>query len=206
MMNKEAVQSLALVCQQFPQMIEQVNFMRNGIRDSEMGTLIAAFAELEKFTSLIIKHNDFLFKSWNSIQPILSRTMGNNLEELRLVSCRTSPQVMDSLLAHVAENCTLNKLGLVEAQLTNTHVEKLRNLIQRGRLLRELDISWNALGVRAMLDITKELAQNRTLTSVNLSWNYLTISQKGNKMLLGDPEFAQMVKDINGEPEVVPSR
>ena len=96
-------------------MIEKVNFMRNAIRDPEMGILLGAFDNLEKFTSLIIKHNEFLTKSWVSLTPILSRTMGRNLEELRLVSCRTSPQIIDALLAHVSENCTLNKLGLVEA-------------------------------------------------------------------------------------------
>jgi len=36
-----------------------------------------------------------MFDSLNAIMPILDRDMGNNLEELRIVSCKTFPGVID---------------------------------------------------------------------------------------------------------------
>jgi len=69
-------------------------------------------------------------------------------------------------------------LGLVQAQLGNSHIDKLRRFIADSKFLKELDLSWNELGMKQMLDITKELASNRTLKFVNLSWNYLTSSDK----------------------------
>ena len=90
--------------------------------------------------------------------------------------------MVDQLLDEIKESCTLTKLGLVEAQLQNIHIEKIKLLIRNAKLLRELDLSWNALGQAQMLEITKELATNRILTFVNLSWNYLTVSQKVTTM------------------------
>jgi hypothetical protein len=50
-----------------------------------------------------------------NIIPILDRgiTMGKNLEELRLVSIATSPEILDGLLTALARECFLKKLGLV---------------------------------------------------------------------------------------------
>ena len=79
-----------------------------------MATLILAFAQLKSFTSLIIKHNEFLQNSMSALSPILLRPIGNNLSELRLVSLKTAPYVIDDLLSVICENCTLTKLGLVD--------------------------------------------------------------------------------------------
>ena len=46
-----------------------------------------------------------------------------------------------------------------------------------------------------MLDITKELATNRTLTFVNLSWNYLTSSDKQCPIKATDEEINIECKD-----------
>lgn len=82
---------------------------------------------------------------------------------MRLVSCKTIPIVIDDLLSVISENCTLTTLGLVEAQLIPSHVEKLKTLIRTGKGLKELDLSWNSLGIASMLELTRELAKNRTL-------------------------------------------
>ena len=64
---------------------------------------------------MIIKHNEFMVNSMTALSPILMRPIGNNLTELRLVSCKTAPNVVGELLSLICENCTLTKLGLVEA-------------------------------------------------------------------------------------------
>ena len=45
-----------------------------------------------------------------------------------------------------------------------------------------------------MLEITKELSTNRVLTFVNLSWNYLTCSDKKTPIKLEDNELKEMLK------------
>lgn len=50
--------------------------------------------------------------------------------------------------------------------------------------------------MQQMLDITKELASNRTLTFVNLSWNYLTSSDKQTPIKPQDEELSCMVKKL----------
>jgi len=78
-----------------------------------MGNLIEAFDTCSRFTSLVIKHNEFYHRSMEALGPILSRPLGSHLEELKLVSCKTSPAVMETLLDSLSEHCHLQKLGLV---------------------------------------------------------------------------------------------
>ena len=57
--SPEMSDSLAEVLKSFPYILEQVNLHRNGLRDKEMGNLIESFQELSRFTSLVVKHNEF---------------------------------------------------------------------------------------------------------------------------------------------------
>lgn len=69
-------------------------------------------------------------------------------------------------------------------------------------MLTELDLSWNAMGMVEMKEITKFLAENRTLRNVNLSWNYLTKTDKhsaGNDFW--KDELKEMLDGCN-DPEV----
>ena len=182
-------------------MLEEVSLVRNGIRDENMAALIESFDHLKRFNSLIIKHNEFNMNSMLALTPILKRGPGINLQELRLVSCKTLPIVIDDLLTIVSENCTLTRLGLVEAQLGPSHVDKLKTLIRTGKSLRELDLSWNGMGITSMLKLSEELAKNRTLTTVNLSWNYLTVSKNVKTLPPMEPELKAMLKAIKGEEE-----
>lgn len=53
------------------------------------------------------------------LAPILERDFlsGNSLEELRIISCTTNPEVMTRMLALLVVNCNLTKLALAEAGL-----------------------------------------------------------------------------------------
>lgn len=92
---------------EFPFVLESVNLNRNGIKDKDMADLINSFSKLSRFSSLVLKHNEFMFDSVNAICPIMNRPLGNNLEELRLVSCKTCPGVIDQLLDNLMEGCYL---------------------------------------------------------------------------------------------------
>ena len=86
--------------------------------------MIDAFAKLDRFSSFVIKHNDFLGDSMTALAPILERDFfsGNSLEELRIISCVTNPVVMTKMLELLVVNCNLTKLALVEASLGAGHV------------------------------------------------------------------------------------
>jgi predicted MPP superfamily phosphohydrolase len=76
-------------------------------------------------------------------------------------------------------------------------------------MLTELNLSWNAMGMVEMTDITKFLAANRSLRNVNISWNNLTKTDKHsagndfwknelNEMIDGcdDPEVRQTFENV----------
>jgi hypothetical protein len=142
-----------------------------------MAILIEAFGEQNRFNSFIIKHNDFGSKSLQQLLPLLERGFARSLNEIRIVSCQTTSKVMSELLEVLAENSNVTKLALVEAKLNCLHIEDIKRFITQSVFLKELDLSWNALGTKEMLDLTSILADNKTLTYVNLSWNYLTHSE-----------------------------
>ena len=47
------------------------------------------------------------------------------LEELRLISVKTSPLIMSELVESLAEDCVLKKLSLIACQLSDTNVPYL---------------------------------------------------------------------------------
>ena len=117
MINKESCKALAEVLTEFPDILEKINFCKNGIKDAQMSLLIEAFSKLDRFSSFVIKHNDFLSGSMEKLVPILERDFltGNTLEELRIICCTTNSEVMSKMLDLLVVNCNLTKLALVEA-------------------------------------------------------------------------------------------
>ena len=79
-----------------------------------MAKLMKALRELDKFKTLIIKHNIVGRKAIEELIPMLHRSGGNSLNELRLVDCKTQPEAIDEMLKEMKEsNGMLKKLGLV---------------------------------------------------------------------------------------------
>ena len=110
---------------------------------------------------------------------ILDRGVARSLEELRLVKCQTTPELIADMLDFMTEAGTyISKLGLVQAQLASYHVSKLVPFIGASPSLKELDLSWNNLCPSDMLELSRCLAQNRQLHFVNLSWNCLSHMQR----------------------------
>ena len=92
--------------------------------------------------------------------PIVGRGFHRALNEIRIVSCHTTSKVMSELLEELAETSNVTKLGLVEARLSCLHIENIKQFITQSYYLKELDLSWNALGTKEMLDLTGILAEN----------------------------------------------
>ena len=128
--------------------MHSIHLNRNGMKDEELSILIEAMSTLNRLDCIILKHNEFGEKSYENILPILHRGMGDNLQEFRLVSCQTNSHILENMLHEMSLNCNLQKLGLVEAQLTNVHMEYLVEIIISNRFLQDLDLSWNELNTK----------------------------------------------------------
>ena len=76
------------------------------------------------------------------MSALFKRPFPNNLEDLRLISVKTSPMMIEYLLDKLGENCLLRKLCLVKCSLVDSHVPRIINSLG-GRFLIELDISWS---------------------------------------------------------------
>jgi hypothetical protein len=70
-LNKEVTKSLAIVCEQFPDILHSIHFNRNGMKDEEMALLIQALGKLNRCNSIILKHNEFGEESFKALLPIL---------------------------------------------------------------------------------------------------------------------------------------
>ena len=63
-----------------------------------MANLFKGFNELHKFRTLIIKKNELNKAAMQELLPILDRGMSRALIELRLVDCKTTPEVIADML------------------------------------------------------------------------------------------------------------
>ena len=62
-------------------------------------------------------------------------------------------------------------LSLVNAKISEASMEELGLLISESKKITELDISWNLLKPKSYNTLIASLGSNKTLLSLNLSWN-----------------------------------
>lgn len=85
-----------------------------------------------------------------------------HLEELRLVNCRVSTAASQMLLDTLIEKNFLKKLALVNASINNdSAMEKICQIVDSGRYLMELDLSWNSLRPSNIFGLLSVLSENR---------------------------------------------
>ena len=123
--------------------------------------------------SIVIKNNCFDVESLEHLKEITEKVPPASLEELRLVSLTSNKYCISELVTHLSSHCNLRKLSLVQVGLTDHNVDDLTYLLQESRFLNEFDISYNKFSLSRICEITGELATNKHLRYVNLSWNAL---------------------------------
>ena len=97
-LNTGQCKSLGAAMSMIPESLTSIMLNKNGLRDADMAAIIEGMNALKESKSLVIKNNEFLQNSFKSLQAILDRPMPTNLEELRIVNCKTSSLVTDQLL------------------------------------------------------------------------------------------------------------
>lgn len=115
------------------------------MKDEQVATLFTGMMNLTSLKSIVIKHNEFMDESEKALEALLDREYPRNLEELRLVSCKTSPKVVNKLVRRLAEGCQLKRLSLVQMQFADTNFPLVQQMLNQSPFLLELDLSWNQL-------------------------------------------------------------
>ncbi len=80
-----------------------------------MAVIVSGLGNLEVLRSIVIKHNEINYKTTEALQPILDRDFPDNVEELRLISCKMGMLTSGNICRMITKNCNLLKLSLVQA-------------------------------------------------------------------------------------------
>ena len=91
----------------------------------------------------------------------LIELMNRSLEELRLISIKTSPLMVTKLIDRLAEGCYLKKFTLSQCCLSDTNVPAIVSIVDDARFLVDLDLSYSQMTPIALLNLTSHLAENR---------------------------------------------
>lgn len=92
--------------------------------------MIDVMSGMKEMRSIVLKGNEFHEQSLSSLEPILKRGYGNNLEELKLVSCKINPIITSKLITSLADFNKLKKLSLIECRLQDTDLRNLNSIIE----------------------------------------------------------------------------
>jgi len=118
--------------------------------DESLAKLLKGMQSLDHVKAIIYKNNDFQQLSLSALSPLLTRRKPNNLEELRLVSCRIGGCITHGLIEELLNGSNIKKLGLVQANMSSVSFKNLCLYVKKSRTLRELDLSYNEVPMRLM--------------------------------------------------------
>ena len=144
-----------------PDLLDSVILEENQFTDIRLGLFMIGICNLTKMKQIIIKNNEVLDETLEQLQGLLKRPFPDNLDELRLISVKTSPYMITDFVETLSENCLLKKLSLVQCCLMDSHLPHLLKMLDNSRFLIELDISWSQLTPLVLLELTRVLASNR---------------------------------------------
>ena len=66
----------------------------------------------------------------------------------------------------------------MNCKITDEAMQELGMVLQESKSMQELDISWNVLKLQSYLNLIIGLGSNKTLVSLNLSWNTIFEGQE----------------------------
>ena len=124
-LNSGLCESLCTSFEIYPELLDSITLDNNGISDVDLAKVLEGLTKLDYLKRIIIRNNIFLEASCEVLRGILARSAPNNLEELRLISVRTNPLIMSEVCLMLAEGCHLQRLSLVEAELSDYNIAEL---------------------------------------------------------------------------------
>lgn len=73
---------------------------------------------------------------------LMQRKLPYNMQEFRLIDCKITLAVSAKLIDMIADGSTLQKLALVNVNLSERSVETITKYTQQSKHIEELDLSW----------------------------------------------------------------
>ena len=90
-LSGESIRAFADTIRKKDTFLTRLALENNGLKDEDFASLLEGLSRLLDIKSLIYVKNEFLMKSVEQIEPILTfRSIPYHLEELRLVNCKIS--------------------------------------------------------------------------------------------------------------------
>ena len=126
--------------------------------------------------ALVFKSEEFGAKAVEAIQPLILRPKPNSLQVLRIIDCQITAHITRQLIRNLRECNHIKVLGLVKAAISDVAMQDLGVLVAESKWLSELDISWNELKPQSYNALIASLGMNKTLLTLNLSWNRIVDS------------------------------
>jgi Ran GTPase-activating protein (RanGAP) involved in mRNA processing and transport len=103
----------------------------------------------------------------------LKKKQPNNVEEIRLDSCKVSNEVAKLMLKTIGAESQVERLILNDIDWNSESLKMLAHCIKKAKYLRTIDLSYNRLTLYNILPVLESICHNSKLINVNLSWNKL---------------------------------
>ena len=95
---------LAVACQFFdPKLVNRILFSNCGINGDQFAMILEGLAKLSDFKSIVYKMNGINQRSIENLGPLLRKRLPHHLEELKIIDCKMSGSLIESLLKHLME-------------------------------------------------------------------------------------------------------
>jgi hypothetical protein len=161
-MSAAAIRAFSDTIRKKDTFLSRVAFENNGLKDEDFAVMLEGLSRLLDIKSIIYVKNEFLLKSVEQIEPILTfRNIPYHLEELRLINCKISQNALTGLLNILHNRNYLKRLGLVNLSMNENHLKQLIPFIQSSRYLIELDLSWNGFRAAKIAEFIDAVGDNK---------------------------------------------
>ena len=93
--------------------VNRIMLCNNGINGDQLAEIVEGMAKLREFKSLIYKQNMINMNSLTALKPVFEKRLPLQMEELKIIDCKVSHQLVIQLMQNLLEISQLKRLALV---------------------------------------------------------------------------------------------
>ena len=154
--------------------MNRVLFNNCGLNGNKMAVILEDLTQISDFKSIIYKHNELNLLAVAKLEALFLKQIPDHLSELQIIDCKIHCSVIEALCELMMETqCQVRTFGLVNVNHSQSSFMRMCEYIQVSDRLRELNVSWQCVLPQVFFELLKIIRENRTLVSLNISWNPL---------------------------------
>ena len=157
--------------------VNRIMLCNNGINGDQLAEIVEGMAKLREFKSLIYKQNMINMNSLTALKPVFEKRLPLQMEELKIIDCKVSHQLVIQLMQNLLEISQLKRLALVNVHHSVESFEKVVEYIRESKSLEEIDLSYTIVPKTCWHKLTNVLRDNRDLRNVVLAFNLILEDQ-----------------------------